>query len=184
MGSGTAHGWRCVVTAPKPNAELAYRVLDHIDAHPETWSQGTWDCGTAACFAGWAVRLSGGKVDPLSINNPDPIVAEGPEQIVGLAVPDAAEIVLQSDCRDADGLDLFDAANTREDLGRLVAEIFGPRPGGEPREMQPPPCSDHETSELSCPVCTAQRRAFYAALGRDDPNDCPCPCADGPERAS
>lgn len=33
-------------------------------------------------------------------------------------------------------------------------------------EMQPPPCADHQASELSCPVCTAQRRAFYAALGR------------------
>lgn len=33
-------------------------------------------------------------------------------------------------------------------------------------EMTPPPCADHEQSELSCPVCTAQRGAFYRALGR------------------
>lgn len=33
-------------------------------------------------------------------------------------------------------------------------------------EMQPPPCADHETNELNCPVCSAQRRAFYVALGR------------------
>lgn len=33
-------------------------------------------------------------------------------------------------------------------------------------EMTPPPCGDHSQSELSCPVCSAQRRAFYAALGR------------------
>lgn len=39
------------MTAPtKPNAELAYAVLDQIDAHPETWDQGDWDCGTTACF--------------------------------------------------------------------------------------------------------------------------------------
>ena len=30
-----------------------------------------------------------------------------------------------------EGDDLFDICNTREALGRLVAEIFGPRPGGE-----------------------------------------------------
>lgn len=34
-------------------------------------------------------------------------------------------------------------------------------------EMQPPPCHDHATNDLNCPVCGAQRRAFYAALGRD-----------------
>lgn len=119
-----------------PNAELAYRVLDQIDAHPESWNQGTWDCGTAACFAGWAVRLSGGKVDPLG-DSLDPSVTEGPDEIVGLAVDVAAERLLRSDCRSAatdaeDAGDLFGAFNTREDLGQLVARIFGPRPGGEP----------------------------------------------------
>jgi hypothetical protein len=53
------------MTAPTPNAELAYKVLDHIDAHPQQWRQGWWftelDCGTAACFAGWACVLSGYK---------------------------------------------------------------------------------------------------------------------------
>jgi hypothetical protein len=121
------------VTAP--NAALAYAVLDQIDAHPETWNQGTWDCGTAACFAGWAVRLAGGEVDPLTVATGDPIVATGPEEIVGLAVDLAAERVLRSNCRieadDAcDDEDLFYASNTRADLGRLVAEIFGPRPEG------------------------------------------------------
>jgi hypothetical protein len=37
----------------------------------------------------------------------------------------------------------------------------------EGAEMTPPPCADHEQSELSCPVCTAQRGAFYRALGRE-----------------
>lgn len=110
-----------------PNAELAYAVLDQIDAHPETWNQATWDCGTAACFAGWAVRLAGGKVEKGGLL--DPFVVEGPEDIVGLEVPEAAELVLGSDCR-TDFDDLFDAAHSREDLGRLVAEIFGSRPGG------------------------------------------------------
>lgn len=45
--------------------DLARAVLAHIEAHPETWSQGNWairtDCGTAFCFAGWTVALSGGK---------------------------------------------------------------------------------------------------------------------------
>lgn len=41
------------------------------------------------------------------------------------------------------------------------------RPDAERTEMQPPPCADHLSSELGCPVCSAQRRAFYAALGRE-----------------
>lgn len=46
-----------------PNAELAYRVLDHIDAHPESWIQKTWWCGSGGCFAGWTAELSGEHPD-------------------------------------------------------------------------------------------------------------------------
>ncbi len=114
------------MTAPTPNAELAYMVLDQIDAHPETWNQGTWDCGTAACFAGWAVRISGGVSEERVI---DTYVVAGPEHVVDRPVSTAAELLLRHSCGTAEG-DLFDPFNTREDLGRLVAEIFGPRPGG------------------------------------------------------
>jgi hypothetical protein len=109
------------VSAPTPNAELAYKVLDHIDAHPETWDQATWDCGTTACFAGWALRLSGGY----SEND----VVYGPPSLAGMTVERAAYKVLRID-EASSGPDawLFDQDNTREDLGRLVAEIFGPRP--------------------------------------------------------
>jgi hypothetical protein len=116
------------VTAPTTqNAELAWRVLDQIDAHPETWNQATWDCGTSADFAGWAVRLSGGRSEE---RFPVTVVVDGPPEIVGLEVGEAAMILLGSDCLTADDDDLFDAGNTRADLARLVAEIFGPRPGG------------------------------------------------------
>ena len=57
------------MTASAPNAELAYRVLDHIDANPQQWDQGRWigqaECGTVACFASsllfclWIVSANG-----------------------------------------------------------------------------------------------------------------------------
>ena len=113
-----------------PNAELAYRVLDHIDANPNEWKQSSWQCGSAACFAGWAVRLSGGILEKAPI----PTVVKGPEELIGLDVDQAAYQVLGIDEVAAGDLGyeeddwLFDEGNTRDDLGRLVAAIFGPRP--------------------------------------------------------
>lgn len=134
------------MTAPTPNAELAYAVLDHIDAHPEQHDQSRWfqktTCGTTGCFAGWAVVLAGHHVefDPEpyrdGIQRYDTIdgdrmrtvqwVAEEDLRIAGLEVPCQT-------CPDCGYLDdateaLFCANNTREDLGRLVEQIFGPRP--------------------------------------------------------
>lgn len=114
-----------------PNAALAYAVLDRIDAHPEQWRQGWWftklDCGTAACFAGWACVLSGDKPrvadadmegEFSTVIRPDGILDN---------VEDRAEVLLGLDGEQ--GSSLFYSDNTRDDLGRLVAEIFGPRPG-------------------------------------------------------
>lgn len=113
-----------------PNAELAYRVLDHIDAHPEQWNQRWWftqlECGTAACFAGWACILSG---DQPRVTDADD---EGEFSTVirpdGLLdnVEDRAEALLGLDDRRSSML--FFALNSREDLGQYVANIFGPRP--------------------------------------------------------
>lgn len=50
------------------NIELLQRTLDHIEANPQEWDQRQWaarkskaghmECGTAFCFAGWAVQLA------------------------------------------------------------------------------------------------------------------------------
>lgn len=41
-----------------PNAELAYKTLDFIDANPGQWNQRDWN----NCFGGLAVKLAGGEV--------------------------------------------------------------------------------------------------------------------------
>jgi len=39
------------------------KVLDTIKAHPETWNQAKWHCGTTHCFAGHAQILAGHEPD-------------------------------------------------------------------------------------------------------------------------
>lgn len=124
------------MTAPTPNAELAYKVLDHIDAHPESWDQEDWyrkeACGTVACFAGWAVEFE--RYD-VALSEEQTATLDVPahrfgRHVVGAAgrrtFRDAAAEALGIDDGQAD--DLFEGSNSREDLGRLVEEIFGPRP--------------------------------------------------------
>jgi hypothetical protein len=119
------------MSAPTPNAALAYQVIDHIDAHPEQWHQGTWvgqaDCGTIACFAGWAVLLSGYQVDE------DGDVSVSPSgsatDLYGEHVQEAADVLLGIGKREVEAYgDLYDGLLTRYELGCMVEEIFGPRP--------------------------------------------------------
>lgn len=133
-----------------PNTQLAYAVLDHIDAHPEQWNQATWwkqtECGTAGCFAGWAVALTGGtlRFDQWgTVHAVDPDGGQGPVSTAALAA-----LGINSDnydCNDADDCErcndrccddpdccghyLFAATNTRADLQRGVEAIFGPLDG-------------------------------------------------------
>lgn len=123
----------------EPNAELAYRVLDHIDAHPTEWDQATWKCGSSHCFGGWAVVLSGATVD---YSNDELVVVAGPDELLDLEIEDAARQALgvtpvgayvenfNGPGRHRDPGWLFGASNTRAELGRMVEAIFGPRQGG------------------------------------------------------
>lgn len=119
------------MTAPTtPNAELAYRVLDVIDAFPEQWEQGSWTtkCGTSFCFAGWALKLTGHEL--VDYNDEDGLSRmrlDGKQEVFGETVRDAAMRELGIiRAREAD--ELFEGVNSRATLGELVEEFFGPRP--------------------------------------------------------
>jgi len=142
------------VTAPTtPNAELAWRVLDHIDAHPEQWNQGQWigeaECGTVGCFAGWAVMLSGGRRDP------DSGLVVGLADLDGFDVWEAADALLGigPDYLNDRGLpDPYDGLRSRESLGEAVAEIFGPRPAPveRPWYADNPQCRARDEDDQDC----------------------------------
>jgi hypothetical protein len=116
-----------------PNAELAYKVLDQIDLHPELWDQASWSkgCGTSYCFAGWALTLAGRTLRDY----------EGDDGIRRMQLDDTREVLSGTVSLAAsrelglthwDGELLFEPDNTREALGELVAEFFGPRPDPKP----------------------------------------------------
>jgi hypothetical protein len=116
-----------------PNAELAYRVLDHIDADPDSWFQETWltrtDCGTIACFAGWTCLLSGD--DPVFDDETETDTVD--VAVVGLqSIPERAAHLLgipfNRRLRFGVGHVLFDAEHDRKSLGEAVEHYFGPRP--------------------------------------------------------
>lgn len=121
------------MTAPMPNAVLAYRVLDHIDADPASWNQKYWACGTGHCYGGWAIALSGGKLAHTEDGYVGVVDAPDPD-LIGLDACDAANRVLGlhagTDTAEVNGWPrwLYDASNSRDTLGTLVDAIFGPRP--------------------------------------------------------
>ena len=107
------------------NIDKLDAVLDHIRTHPEQHDQCCWmredpNCGTAACFAGWAVTLAGWKM----------VVASRRSAMADTCVnEDGKKRVIAGLAREILGLDygdsevLFDAFNTVEDLELMAKDL-------------------------------------------------------------
>lgn len=135
-----------------PNVALLRQMLAHIEAHPETWDQATWrnpdaECGTACCFAGWAVTLAGGQFEASQTVRIESLPLSGEAiralQEVGYgttgvaSIPDAAAWLLGlfELTYDEDGTDiyldaypsddLFSPDNSLDDLRCIVAQLCG-----------------------------------------------------------
>ncbi len=126
------------MTDLKPNAELAYKVLDLTAAHPDRLNMSNWatdptgrnspvvlatltaanTCGTTACFAGWAVAVSG-----YGASTAGDVYRDG--HIVSEDIQAFAAGLLRISEWDAEN-NLFFA--DEDDLPDRVFELFGPRP--------------------------------------------------------
>lgn len=104
-----------------PNVELLQQVMQHIEDHPAQHDQGIWlnECGTAACFAGWACLLSGWQVSPAFDCSVGSVMS--PDTLVEKPALDAASDLLGLDAIDADVL--FSANNTRPMLALMVKDL-------------------------------------------------------------
>lgn len=139
------------------NVELLKRTLQHIEDHPENWNQGLWitlpeerepgRCGTAYCFAGWTVMLSGheidadgyvpfetlpdevrARIDPFDVGQHSDADFVGNRTSVGVAEAAAALLDIEDFWR-APGPHLFDGSNDLEDLRQHVAGLCGETAG-------------------------------------------------------
>lgn len=137
-----------------PNTDLLHRTLEQCRTHPDTWNQDRWItlpgygaspyCGTAYCFGGWAVVLSGYQIGDAGYVTTGQLPAEivycldaldriGELPVTGRwADPgDVAAILLDiplwDNCPDCLGgkHHLFCACNSFADLERIVAELCG-----------------------------------------------------------
>lgn len=89
------------------NTELLQQVMQYIDDHPKQHDQSDWyrenECGTTACFAGWACILTGHNISA-STNVRDTAIAA-----LGLTSSEAWK--------------LFFATNTRDTLRLMVKDL-------------------------------------------------------------
>ena len=95
------------------NAELSQRAIAHIEANPLTFDQNSWgketECGTAHCWYGWCLALSGyNKISTFQDN----------EQL-----RDLAPIVVGLEWHDPNFERLSDPDNTLEDLKYYHAKL-------------------------------------------------------------
>jgi hypothetical protein len=128
-----------------PNVALLKQTLERIKNNPETWDQANW-CGTAQCFAGWAVTLAGMRANIL---RETVAVDDMPNELATAVGPDVEEISVREAAVIALGIAdvelpdvddewpdvepelisaasvLFYSGNTLEDLEQYVAELCG-----------------------------------------------------------
>lgn len=91
---------------PKVNKALLCKVIRHIEQNPQEWAQEVWEseCGTRACVAGWAIKLSGQKV--YDLGSP----SDRAKELLGITEDQA--------CR------LFNGVNYMEDIRSIVKQIL------------------------------------------------------------
>lgn len=111
------------------NIALLNEVMDHIEAHPDRHTQGTWigsypvgefSCQTVGCFAGWACLLS----DEVEVTGMDTVRLDMAhngrdlDPVLDESLPALAIKLLGLDNGEADWM--FDARRSREDLRMAV----------------------------------------------------------------
>lgn len=117
-------------------ADLAWAVIDEIIINPDEWNQAEW----RSCFAGIAIRLTGGVMEDDLVRDPDTGGFTPPnvyaDQLLGLELRHHTlyRDMTECDCFDCDPATGFPNVPclrrpiTIGDLEEKVTHLFGPRP--------------------------------------------------------
>ncbi len=120
-----------------PNKTLLRKTLLAIKKNPKHWDQSAWKCGTSFCFAGWAVKLDGGRFpkgsDTMVYAREDDPADDVFVRYVGLrkynfvSIDDRAHRILKLK-RESEyvGHPLFHRDNTLNDLEKMVDDLTNP----------------------------------------------------------
>jgi hypothetical protein len=120
------------MTAGLRGLDLLDAAIDQIEAHPETWVQGSYRCESGMCLAGWAVTLAGGKwLYPASQRSVREYLApepdDAPDDICDDGVPAHFRAERLIGFRFVGGVtddrDLFGAENTLDGIKALRDEL-------------------------------------------------------------
>jgi len=112
------------------NSELLRSTMAYIESHVHEWDQFAWahrgDCGTAMCFAGWAVTLAGAEVDFTRFGDESSTstITPASQRELGLRssyIDEAARELLDLSLDQSE--ELFCASNSMERLRMLVDEL-------------------------------------------------------------
>lgn len=87
------------------NRELADRIIEQIETHPEQWDQDVWritkpECGTVCCVAGWACELS--DMWPNAVIATSFGVSQTARHLLGLTSAQAGKLFLFTTTHDVD----------------------------------------------------------------------------------
>jgi hypothetical protein len=132
------------MTTSTTNWPLIDSVLDQIDAHPETWDQNHWRCGTSMCFAGWTVELSQKNGVKWVQEDPNEDSIAVTQVIMPGAFGRTEEVHVSTAACDLLGLPsaganaLFEGTNSREDISYVLQAIEA----GEYDELTCEACGD------------------------------------------
>ncbi|SRR6266576_6012799 len=109
------------------NAERLWATYRHIEAHPETWDQSMWHCGTSFCFAGHgAVTIAGAPIHSpgtmygsgVTLREEDADAFEYYDAGDVVSIQQYAQVYFDLTGRQAEGL--FSAGNSLSHIKRLI----------------------------------------------------------------
>lgn len=90
------------------------QIADHPELHNQRWFITQNECGTAGCYAGWAVMLSG--FNKFSLNGAEVVIGGEHHNISAVAMDLLGLNIWEA-------LTLFDARNTRAMLELMVKDL-------------------------------------------------------------